>query len=152
MSFASSAYCLGVAYYYLEDYSHARLLFQECMKVQTKLLGESDVHIARSLCWLGRNNEQLQDPSKALERYLSALQICKKNKSLLDYRVVAMLLHAIGKAYEDEKLAQPDMALRCYIEEINLIQSKLNTDDVETNKLLSEAHFNAGVLYQKTTT
>ena len=110
---AHSMYCLGVAYHYLKDYSHAKLLFQECMRIQVKLLGENDALVARSLCWLGRQHEKLCDPNKTLERYLSALRIYKKIKSSTEYRVVIMLLHAIGGIYEDSKVNLLDMSLKC---------------------------------------
>lgn len=148
---ASSAYCLGVAYYYLNDFSHAKLLFQECMRIQSKLSGDNDPCIVRSLCWLGRLHEKLSEPQKALERYLSALQRCKQEKSSVDYRVVVMLLHAIGGLYEDDRVNRQDMALKCYIEEITLIHSKLYVEEMkmQTIRMLADAHFNPGMLYKK---
>ncbi len=102
---ADSTCCLGVAYFYLNDFSHAKLLFQECMRIQEKLVGNNDLCIVRSLCWLGRQQQKVNEPQKALERYLSALQICKENKASVDYRLVVMLLHAIGKLYESDNVS-----------------------------------------------
>ena len=113
MPVASSLYCLGTAYYYLNDFSHAMLLFQECLKIQVKLAGENDVGVARSLCWIGRHHEKLKEPEKALERYLAALRIYKKDMASIDYRVVVMLLHSTGRLYEDEKVSLEEMALKC---------------------------------------
>lgn len=101
---ADSTCFLGVAYYYLNDFSHAKLLFQECMRMQEKLVGEDDLCIVRSLIWLGRQHQKVKEPQKALERYLSALQICKKKKASIDYRLVVMLLHIIAKLYEDDNV------------------------------------------------
>lgn len=36
-----------------------------------------------------------------------------------------------------------------YIEEINIIQSRLDAEETETSNLLSDAHFSAGLLYKK---
>jgi 3-dehydroquinate synthetase len=83
------------------------------MRIQTKLLGKDDLLIAQSLSWLGRNHQQLNEPTKALEKYLSALQLSKKNKNAVDYRIVVMLLDEIGKTYEDEKVNLSEMALKC---------------------------------------
>lgn len=97
----------------MKDYHNSRLLFQECMRIQTKLLGKDDLLIAQSLSWLGRNHQQLNEPTKALEKYLSALQLSKKNKNAVDYRIIVMLLDEIGKTYEDEQVNLSDMALKC---------------------------------------
>ena len=119
MSVASLTYCLGVAYYYLNDASTAKLLFQECMRIQLKFAkggnNETNSFIAsRSFTWMGRVYEKMNKPQSALEQYLYALQVCKKNKSVIDdYRVVVILLHSIGKLYEDDKVDQPDMSLKC---------------------------------------
>jgi tetratricopeptide (TPR) repeat protein len=102
---ADSTCCLGVAYFYLNDFSHAKLLFQECMRILEKLVGNNDLYTVRSLCWLGRQHQKVNEPQKALERYLSALQICKRNKASVDYRLVVMLLHAIGKLYESDNVS-----------------------------------------------
>ncbi len=102
---ADSTCCLGVACFYMNDFSHAKLLFQECMRIQEKLVGDNDLCIVHSLCWLGRQQQKVNEPQKALERYLSALQICKKNKASVDYRLVVMLLHAIGKLYESDNVS-----------------------------------------------
>lgn len=110
---ASCTYCLGVAYFYLDDYTHARLLFEECMRIQIEVVGDNDPLVARSLCWLGRQHEKLNESNKTLEKYLSALRIYKRNKSSTDYRVVVMLLHAIGKTYEDDKVNLADLSLKC---------------------------------------
>ena len=109
MPVASSTYCLGVAYHYLNDFSHAKLLFQECMRIHVK----NDACVVRSLCWIGKQHEKLNEPEKALERYLSALRIYKKGKSSIDCIVVVMLLHAIGKLFEDDKVNLQEMALKC---------------------------------------
>lgn len=107
---ASSTYCLATAYFYLNDFSHAKLLFQECMRIHTKLAGRDDARNVKSLCWIGRLHEKANEPQTALERYLLALQLCKKEKSSVDYRVVAMLLHSIGRLYEN---VQTEMSLKC---------------------------------------
>ncbi len=101
---ADSTCFLGVAYYYLNDFSHAKLLFQECLRIQEKLVGEDDLCIVLSLIWLGRQHQKVKEPQKALERYLSALQLCKKKKASIDYRIIVMLLHVIGKLYEDDNV------------------------------------------------
>ena len=63
---------------------------------------------------MGMIYEKVNEPQKALERYLQALQICKQKKSAItDYRVVVILLHAIGRLYEDDKVNLPEMALKC---------------------------------------
>ncbi|KAL3792663.1 hypothetical protein HJC23_009391 [Cyclotella cryptica] len=147
--FASSLYCLGTAYYNLKDYQHSRLLFQECMRIQTKLLGKDDLVIAQSLCWLGRNHRHLNEATKALEKYLSALQLCKKNRNAVDYRIVVMLLNAIGKTYEDEQINVSEMALKCYLEEIHLIETKLDTEDERVTRLLALAHYKVGMIFQQ---
>jgi tetratricopeptide (TPR) repeat protein len=105
MLLADSNCCLGVVYYYMNDFSHAKLLFQECMRIQEKLVGHNDLCMVQSLCWLGRQQQKVNEPQKALERYLSALQICKKNKASVDYRLVVMLLQAIGKLYENDNVS-----------------------------------------------
>ena len=112
---ASSTYCLGVAYYYMDDFSTAKLLFQDCMCIYMKLGREKGPSlVVRCLTWMGRIYEKVKEPQKALERYLQALQICKKKKSAItDYRVVVILLHAIGRLYEDDKVNLPVMALKC---------------------------------------
>ena len=112
-AYASSLHCLGVAYHGLKDYSHSSLSFQECMRIQTKLSCNNDVCIAVSLCWLGRNHQNLNEPNKALEKFLSALQLYKRNKNVADYRIVVMLLHTIGQIYEDKKVHLMEMALKC---------------------------------------
>ncbi len=144
----SATYCLGVAYYYLSDYSHARLLFEECQRIQTKLFGEDSQYVATSICWLGRQHEKLNDPNAALERYLSALQVLKKEKASADYRVVILLLHAIGKMYQHKEVNLLDMSLKCFVQEIGVIRSKLDEDDCSTWRLLADAHFKAGMLYK----
>jgi tetratricopeptide (TPR) repeat protein len=113
VEFACSLYCLGTAYHCLKEFARSRLLFQECIRIQTKLLGNEDLRIAQSMCWMGRNHQELNEPSKALEKYLSALLLCKKNKGTVDYRIVVMLLHAIGLIYEDDTINLLDMALKC---------------------------------------
>ena len=116
LSVARSTYCLGVAYHYLKDFSHAKVLFQECMRIQVSQAGENDVRVVCTLCWIGRCAESTKEPAKALEHYLSALQICKKEKTSIDYRIVALLLHSIGRLYEDDKVNLEDMALKCKCE------------------------------------
>lgn len=110
---ASSTYCLGVVHYYLGDCSHARLLFLECLRIQLKNSGESNSSPARTLCWIGKQHEKLNEPEKALERYLSALQVYKRERSGIDYRVVAMILHSTGGLYETNTVDSPEMALKC---------------------------------------
>lgn len=114
-AYASSLYCLGVAYHCLRDFSHSRVLFQECIRIQMSytLVPKANNRIGQSLCWLGRNHQSLHEPGKALEKYLSSLQQCKVNKKSVDYRIVVMLLHTIGETYEDEQINLPDMALKC---------------------------------------
>ena len=107
---ADSTCFLGVANYYLNNFSHAKLLFQECMRIQEKLVGEDDLCIVLSLIWLGRQHQKVNEPQKALERYLSALKICKKKKASIDYRLVVMLLHVIGKLYEDDNVNLQEIA------------------------------------------
>ena len=109
---ASFTCCLGMAYYYLNDFAHAKLLFQECIRIQLQLSGDDEPCIVYSLCWLGRQHQSCNEPRKALDRFLSALQRCKTIKSI-DYRVVVHLLHAIGEVYEDESINQHDMSLKC---------------------------------------
>ena len=89
---------------YLNDFSHAKLLFQECMRIQEKLVGEDDVCIVLLLIWLGRQHQKVKEPQKALERYLSALQISEKKKASINFRPVVMLLHVIGKFYKDDNI------------------------------------------------
>ncbi|KAL7554747.1 hypothetical protein ACHAWF_018279 [Thalassiosira exigua] len=148
MAVASSTFCLGVAYFYLNDYSHARLLFFECMRIQRKLSGEGSPCVVKTLCWIGRQHERLKEPEKALERYLSGLQMYKKVR-VTDYRVVAMLLHASGRLYEDDKVNLPDMALKCYNEEISLIGSKLHLDQIQIKRMLADAYFKLGMLHKR---
>ena len=172
-AYASSLYCLGVAYHCLEDYSHSNLSFQECVRTQTKLSSKNDVCIAVSLCWLGRNHQSINEPTKALEKFLSALQLYKRSKNAADYRIVVSLLHTIGEIYEDKKIDLMDMAFKCkdrscfiryfiafrcltrstcgytstgYTEEIHLIQTKLDNDDIWVARLMALAHYKAGLL------
>lgn len=109
---ASLLCCLGVAYFYLNDFAYAKLLFQECMRIHFQLAGDDAICIVYSLCWLGRQHQRVDEPQKALERYLSALQRCKKMKSI-DSRVVVHLLHLIGEVYEDETINLQQMSLKC---------------------------------------
>mmetsp|Transcript_19746 Transcript_19746/g.37056 ORF Transcript_19746/g.37056 Transcript_19746/m.37056 type:complete len:118 (+) Transcript_19746:1360-1713(+) len=111
MPVASSTYRLGVACHYLKDFARAKVLFRECMRIQMK----HDVSVVKSLCWIGKQHEKLNQPAPALERYLSALRIYKKQKSSIDYRIVVMLLHAIGQLYEDEKVNHQEMSLKCKV-------------------------------------
>lgn len=148
MPISSSTYCLGVAYYYLGDYSHARLLFEECRRILSKLFGEDCQNVATTLCWLGRQHEKLNDPNTALERYLLALQILKKEKASADYHVVILLLHAIGKMYQHEEVNLLEMSLKCFVQEIGVIHSKLDEDEYSTLRLLADAYFKAGMLYK----
>ena len=148
MPIASATYCLGVAYYYLGDYSHAKLLFEECQRIQANLFGEDSQNVALSFCWLGRQHEKLNDPNTALERYLSALQILKKEKATADYHVVILLLHAIGKMYQHEEVNLLDMSLKCFVQEIGVIRAKLDEADCSTCRLLADAYFKAGMLYK----
>lgn len=150
LPFASSTYCLGISYYYLGDYPHSKLLLEECRRLLETLLGESNQKIALSLCWLGRIHEKLNDPNTALERYLAALQILKKEKTSADYHVVILLLHAIGKMYQHEEVDLLDMSLKCFVQEIGVIHSKLDANDCTTLRLLADAHFKAGMLYKMT--
>ena len=145
---ASTTYCLGVAYYYLCDYSHAKLLFEECQRIQEKIFGKGSQNIATTLCWLGRQYEKQDDPNTALEKYLSALQILKKEKASADFHVVISLLHAIGKMYQHKEVNLFDMALKCFNQEMSVIQSKLEEEDANTQRLLADAHFRAGMLYK----
>lgn len=110
---ASSTYCLGVAYHYLGDFAHAKLLFQECIRIQVKLASGDNSNVVRTLCWIGKLHEKLKEPAKALERYLYALKVYKNEKSGIDYRIVAMLLHSIGGLYEDDKIDLQEMAVKC---------------------------------------
>ena len=130
------------------DYSHARLLFEECQRIQTKLFGIDRQNVATSFCWLGRQYEKLNDPNIALERYLSALQILKKEKASADYHVVILLLHAIGKMYQHKEVNLLDMSLKCFVQEIGVIRSKLDENDCSTWGLLADAHFRAGMLHK----
>jgi tetratricopeptide (TPR) repeat protein len=109
---ASFTCCLGMAYYYLNDFAHAKLLFQECIRIQLQVSGDDESCIVYSLCWLGRQHQSCNEPRKALELYLLALQRCKTIKSI-DYRVVVQLLHAIGEVCENESINQLDMSLKC---------------------------------------
>ncbi len=145
---ASATYCLGVAYYYLGDYSHSKLLFEECLRIQAKLFGEGSQNVATTFCWLGRQHKKLNDPNTALEKYLSALQILKKEKASADYHVVILLLHAIGKMYQHEEVNLYDMSLKCFVQEIGVIRSKLIEEDRSTLRLLADAHFEAGMLFK----
>lgn len=148
---ASATYCLGVAYFYLGDYSHSKLLFEECLRIQAKLFGEDSQNVATTFCWLGRQDEKLNDPNTALEKYLLALQILKKEKASADHYVVILLLHAIGKMYQHEEVNLYDMSLKCFIQEIGVIRSKLIEEDREdrsTLRLLADAHFEAGMIFK----
>lgn len=113
LSLASFTQCLGVSYYYLNDFAHAKLLFQECMRIQLNLAGDDESCIIQSLLWLGRQHQGVNELRESLEQYLSALQRCKQNKSVIDYRVVVLLLHVIGELYEEESINLQDMALKC---------------------------------------
>ncbi len=116
MPVASCTYCLGIAYYYLHDYTHSILLFEECKRIQVKVVGENSNFVARTLCWIARQHEKIAEHDIALEKYLSALRIYKLNKSSSDFRVVIMLLHSIGKTYEDEKVNLVDLSLKCKVD------------------------------------
>ena len=113
MQEASSTYCLGASYYYSNDYSHALLLFQECLKVYIKESGEESPIVAQTLYWTGKQYAKLSKPGKALEFLLSALRILKKDKATTDYSVVVSLLHSIGLVYEQDAVSSPEMALKC---------------------------------------
>ena len=112
LSLASFTCCLGAAYYHLDDLAHAKLLFQEGMRMNSQLAGSDESSIIYSLCWLGRLHRRMNEPQEALERYLSALQRCKKILSI-DYRVVVHLLHVIGEVYEEETVNLQQMSLKC---------------------------------------
>ncbi len=112
MSLASLMCCLGVAFYQLSDFAHAKLLFKECMRIQLELAGDDESCIVYLLCWLGRLHQRVNEPQRALELYLSALQRCKTVKTI-DYRVVVHLLQVIGEVYEEETINLPEMSLKC---------------------------------------
>ena len=112
LSLASFTCCLGAAYYHLDDFAHSKLLFQEGMRINSQLARSDESCIVYSLCWLGRLHRRMNEPQKALERYLSALQRCKKILSI-DYRVVVHLLHVIGEVYEEETVNLQQMSLMC---------------------------------------
>lgn len=145
----SSTYCLGASYYYSNDYSHALLLFQECLKVYIKESGEDSPIVAQTLYWTGKQYAKLGKPGKALEFLLSALRILKKDKAATDYFVVVSLLHSIGLVYEQDAVSSPEMALKCYAEAIGLIHSKLQPENRQCAKSLIAAHEASGMLCKK---
>ena len=171
MQEASSIYCLGASYYYSSDFSHALLLFQECLKVYIKQSGEDSPIVAQTLYWTGKQYAKLSKHGKALEFLLSALRILKKDKATTDYFVVVSLLHSIGLVYEQDAVSSPEMALKCkvshfyhsteglrlskhsfalgYVEGIGLIHSKLQPENRQCVKSLIAAHEASGMLCKK---
>jgi len=115
---ASHVYYLGVVYYYLNDFASAKSLFQQCTRIHVELAKKNNASLLfGSLTWIGRVYEKINEPQKALERYLFALQVYKKkkkkNSATTDYKFVATLLNAMGKVYEHAELNLPEMSLKC---------------------------------------
>ncbi len=175
MLLASLMCCLGVTFYQLSNFTHAKLLYNECMRIQLELAGDDESCIVHSLCLLGRLHQRVNEPQRALERYLSALQRCKTVKTI-DYRVIVHLLQVIGEVYEEETINLQEMSLKCtcnwsntviaipanltciftifclhigYSKEIDLIHSKLELEEIQAIRMLVNAHYHSGMLLKK---
>ncbi len=121
---AMAMFSLGISYSKLNEHQHSMLLFTESLKKLKIKASRRDIRIGHILHWLGRGHQELLQYNQALSRYLAALRVYKHNTSIVDPAVVVHTLHFIGDVYfEKDKY---DLSLKCYNEEIKLIETKLN--------------------------
>ena len=121
---AMAMFSLGISYSKLKDHQQSMLLFTESLKKLKIKASRRDIRIGHILHWLGRGHQELLQYNQALSRYLSALRVYKHNTSIVDPAVVVHTLHFIGDVYF--KKHNYDLSLKCYNEEIKLIETRLN--------------------------